>query len=346
MLRDCVAAAAQLLENNWEIIVLVNNASLIETTGVTFLEFPLSKRSWILRLYYEWWHFRWLSKKLKPDLWLSLHDITPFVESRYQAVYCHNPAMFYRISLLEAWLEPKLLMFNLFYRYLYGIGIHRNRYVIVQQDWLRQEFKRLFNVNNVVVAYPIVPVEQKKAPLEKKNRDKFIFFYPTLPRVFKNIDLICEAVKILNLQGISGFEVRLTLDGSENRYAAFLLKHYANIRGIIFTGRQNHQEMLEQYGNSDCVLFPSRLETWGLPISEAKSFGKPLLVSEQPYAHETVGSYDKVSFIDPYSPAEWANKMQLLLSGKLTFSDAYITTPKSPFVCDWQKLLLLLTENQ
>lgn len=346
VLRDCVAAAAQLLGNNWEIIVLVNSASLIETKGVTFLEFPLSKRSWFLRLYYEWWYFRRLSKKLKPDVWLSLHDITPFVEARYQAVYCHNPAMFYRISLLEAWLEPKLLMFNLFYRYLYRIGIHRNRYVIVQQDWLRQEFKRLFNVNNVVVAYPIVPVEQKKTPLEKKNRDKFVFFYPTLPRVFKNIDLICEAVKILNLQGISGFEVRLTLDGSENRYAAFLHKRYANIRGIVFIGRQNHQEMLEQYDNSDCVLFPSRLETWGLPISEAKSFGKPLLVSEQPYAHETVGNYDKVSFIDPYNPAEWANKMQLLLTGKLTFSDAYMTTPKSPFVCDWQKLLLLLTGNQ
>jgi glycosyltransferase involved in cell wall biosynthesis len=124
-----------------------------------------------------------------------------------------------------------------------------------------------------------------------------------------------------------------------------LLKRFVNINGIVFIGRQNYQEMLEQYDNSDCVLFPSRLETWGLPISEAKQLGKPLLVSEQPYAHETVGNYDKVCFIDPYNPAEWANKMQLILDGKLTFSTARIATPSSPFVCDWQKLLLLLTEN-
>jgi glycosyltransferase involved in cell wall biosynthesis len=346
VLRDCVAAAVELLGNDWDVIVLVNNISLIETSGVTLLEFPLAKRSWLIRLYYEWWHFRKLSTNIRPDIWLSIHDITAWVNAPRQAVYCHNPAPFYKITLREAWLEPTLLLFNLFYRYLYGIGIRRNTYVIVQQEWLRQEFKRLYTVRNVIVAHPVVHAEQNRTPGEKNSGEKFVFFYPALPRVFKNFELVCEAVKHLNQAGISGFEVRLTLDGSENRYAAYLIERYANTDGIKFIGRQNKTEMISQYDESDCVLFPSRLETWGLPITEAKALGKPLLITDLPYAHETMGTYDKVSFIDPFNAAGLANNMKSIMAGTFTFSGAVAASPKAPFVRDWRELLLLLTAHQ
>lgn len=345
VLNDCVTEAVQLLKNDWEIIVLVNNNSLIEADNVTLVEFPSSKKSWLFRLYYEWWHFRGLSKKIKPTVWLSLHDITPWVEASCQAVYCHNPAPFYRMSLREIALEPKLLLFTLFYRYLYQIGIHRNDYVVVQQDWLRQEFKRLFSIDNVIVAHPVGSVVQKA--ISKRNiGDKFVFFYPALPRVFKNIELICEAVKLLNQQGISGFEIRLTVDRSENKYAAYLFNHYGNINGIRFIGRQNRREMDEQYTQSDCVLFPSLLETWGLPITEAKAFGKSLLVAERPYAHETVGIYDKVNFINPFDATEWADKMQRVMTETIAFTGACASDSEPPFTKNWRELLTLLTASQ
>ena len=346
VLRECVVAAEELLGNDWEIIVLVNQSSLIETSGVTCLEFPLAKRSWFIRLYYEWWYFRKLSKIIKPDIWLSLHDITAWVEAPRQIVYCHNAAPFFKISLREAWLEPTLLMFNLFYRHLYGIGIRRNKYVIVQQEWLRQEFKHLFAVQNVIVAHPVISFQQNIIPRQKNSDEKFVFFYPTLSRVFKNIELVCEAAKHLNQDGISGFEIRLTIDGSENKYAANLIKHYANTDGIAFIGRQNQKEMMSQYDESDCVLFPSRLETWGLPISEAKALGKPLLIAELPYAHETVGTYDKVSFIDPFDAKGLANNMKSIMDGAFNFSGAVATPPEPPFVSNWRELLMLLTAKQ
>ena len=345
VLVDCVTEAVQLLKNDWEIIVLVNNTSLIKNDDVTLLAFPLSKKSWLFRLYYEWWHFRGLSKILKPDVWLSLHDITPWVEAGCQAVYCHNPAPFYHLSFREIALQPTLLLFNLFYLYLYKIGIHRNHYVVVQQAWLRQEFKRLFSLTNVVVAHPVVTVEQQNNE-EKNSTDKFVFFYPALPRVFKNIELICEAVKLLNEQGCSGFELRLTLNGNENKYADHLLNLYGNITDIYFIGRLNRQEMLAQYAQSDCILFPSLLETWGLPITEAKALGKSLLVAERVYAHETVGSYDRVNFIDPFDALEWANNMKLVMTGTLRFTGAFASDPESPFAQNWQELLTLLTSCQ
>lgn len=297
MLRDCVASAVELLGEHWDVVVLLHDRTLIKTPGVTLIEFPRSKRSWMLRLYYEWWHFRSLSKKLKPDLWLSLHDITPWVQARRQVVYCHNPAPFYQISVREAWMSPKFLLFNLFYRYLYGMGIRRNRYVIVQQEWLRQEFMRLFAVGDVIVAYPVASNRHEPQPKLKESQNLFVFIYPALPRVFKNIKLVCEAVRRLGKVGGPEFEMRLTIDGGENRYAAALVKRYANVPGISFIGRQPYAAMAKQYDECDCLIFPSRSETWGLPISEAKALCKPILAADLPYAHETVSNYDKVCFL-------------------------------------------------
>ena len=345
VLIDCVKEANRLLSHNWDIIVLVNNASLVDVNNVTKLAFPLAKKSWLLRLYYEWWHFRKLSKIIKPDVWLSLHDITPWVEAGCQAVYCHNAAPFYRLSLREILLQPKLLLFNLFYRHLYGVGIHRNNYVIVQQRWLRQEFKRLFSLNNIIVAHPVISVIQAITP-KKQTAAHFVFLYPALPRVFKNIERICEATKQLYQQGVTEFELRLTVNGTENRYAAQLVKQYGSVTNIHFIGRQNRQEMMAHYEQSDCVLFPSLLETWGLPISEAKALGKPLLVAELPYAHETVGNYDNVNFIDPFDTLAWADNMKQIMTGTAALTGAVADIPEAPFAQNWQELLTLLTCGQ
>ncbi len=51
------------------------------------------------------------------------------------------------------------------------------------------------------------------------------------------------------------------------------------------------------YNISDIVCFPSRLETWGLPLSEAKERGKWVLASDFPFTRETLGSYEKKAFL-------------------------------------------------
>lgn len=59
---------------------------------------------------------------------------------------------------------------------------------------------------------------------------------------------------------------------------------------------------MKLYNTSDCLIFPSKLETWGLPISEMKFFGKPILIADELYAKETVGGYDKVQFLKQWMP--------------------------------------------
>jgi glycosyltransferase involved in cell wall biosynthesis len=70
----------------------------------------------------------------------------------------------------------------------------------------------------------------------------------------------------------------------------------------------------------DALIFPSRLETWGLPISEAKAMQKPLWVADVPYAHETVGTYENVVFFNPNNPQQLADTLRQWLQGKAVYT--------------------------
>jgi glycosyltransferase involved in cell wall biosynthesis len=276
-------------------------------------------------------------------LWLSLHDITPRVIAVRQAVYCHNPSPFYRISLREALQDPKFLVFNQLYALLYRVFIRRNYCVIVQQNWLREEFIRRLGELPVVVAYPRLRAEATHlSPLVKRP---FVFLYPSLPRVFKNLETLCKAVAILDCRGVDGFEVRLTLDGQENSYARWLKRKFGALTKIRFIGRLNSGEMASQYGEASAVVFPSKLETWGLPISEAKEHRLPLLVADLPYAHETVGSYDFVSFFPVESAETLADLMESMINLTWVPTGCDFIRPSAPFAQDWASLWKFLIDG-
>ena len=343
VLRECLSSAVATLPAEYEIIVLVNNRDLIQQPRVRLIEIPSAKKSWLHRLYWEWFGFHRLSKNLKPTLWLSLHDITPRVLASRQAVYCHNPAPFYRISLTESLQEPVFFLFNLLYIWLYRAFIHRNHCVVVQQQWLREEFKKRFGQIPVVVAHPVARHEH--SPRVNLSCPVFIFLYPALPRVFKNFETLCRASQLLTSRGVAGFEIRLTTDGCENRYARWLCKQFGATPHVRFIGRQTQNEMRSQYSQACAVVFPSKLETWGLPITEAKKQQIPLLVADLPYARETVGTYDLVSFFPADSPAALANLMQSMLDKSWQPTGNQLSTPASPFAPDWTSLWGLLTDG-
>jgi glycosyltransferase involved in cell wall biosynthesis len=311
---------------------------------VKTVEIPDAKANWLRRLYWEWFGFRKLSKEWKPEFWLSLHDMTPRVFARHQAVYCHNPAPFYRVGLREMLQEPKLLLFSLLYARLYRLNIKRNRHVVVQQEWLRQEFLRLFGPLPLVVAHPSLDLSPTRGTLKKPAHH--IFIYPALARVFKNLEVIGEAVRLLQVRGVRNFEVRLTIDGSENRYARWLKRSYGQLSNLRFLGRQDRNQMLEHYKEASAMLFPSRLETWGLPITEAKKHRLPMLVADLPYAHETVGEYDLVSFFDPQSPESLTDLMAAMIAGNWQPTCNRQCPLARPFAAHWGELWALLLEDQ
>ncbi len=348
VLRDCLIELRENWKSKYDILALVNRADLIGVDGIDYLEFPKSRKSWFFRLYYEYIAFNKLSKKLRPELWLSLHDTTPFLSDCEQAVYCHNPSPFYNPSLSEFRFDPRFGLFTFLYKYLYRINIHSNRYVIVQQQWLRREFQQQFNLKeNIIVAHPAIEHLNIAQNTTSKQDSKIVFIYPCLPRVFKNLEIICQAAKILEQKGLRDFEVLLTLDGTESKYSKRLYNKYKKIASLNFIGIQTREKIFEYYSKTDALIFPSKLETWGMPITEFIQHDKPIFLSDLEYAHETAGNYNKVKFFDPENPADLAEKMYAFIQNKIVYDQTSDDKIKPPFAANWKELFeILLNTNE
>jgi glycosyltransferase involved in cell wall biosynthesis len=328
ILLDNLKFANNFLSNDYKIIALVHKIDLFENSDfnkIVFMEFPNSRKSYLMRLYFEYFYFKKLSKKLRPYLWFSLHDITPNVTADIRAVYCHNPSPFKKILLSDLFFQPVLFFFSLFYKFLYKINLKKNDFVVVQQIWIKTEFVNLFKIqmDKILVCYPeykkLEEISRKEDKSLSDNKNVFTFFYPALARPFKNYEVIGEAIKVLEKKGINNFQVIITIKGDENNYAKHIFRKYESLKKLQFVGMLSFTEVNEYYKKTDALLFPSTIETWGLPITEFKSHGKPIILSNLPYAFETLGEYEKGCFFDPLDENDLAEKMASLISGNLQF---------------------------
>ncbi len=341
--HDALTELSENFSQQYEIIALVHSETLFNIPNVRIIEYPKIRRSWIRRIHFEYYALRKLSQELDAYLWISLHDTTPAVKARIQAVYCHNPSPFAKFRWRDAVYDSRYALFVLFYRHLYRINIHRNDYVIVQQAWLRESFRAMYGVKRIIVAHPeslTSNVFIKKPTDElRNNTEAFRFFFPAYPRVFKNAEVLLEAAELLEDDPI---EIWLTFSGSEGRYARSLVKRFGRLSNVKFLGRLTRQQVLARYELADCLVFPSLLETWGLPISEFKSTGKPMLLADLPYAHESVGTYQNIYFFNPRNSRELSTLMQTLSRRELTFPGSREKAIAPPFAADWHDLFGLL----
>lgn len=342
--RDALTSLRPYAAGKYEIVALVKSRELFDTPGVTYLEFPTIMKSWSSRVWFEYWTARKISSQLRPKLWLSMHDTTPNVIADVRAVYCQNASPFYRTTWSEFLLDWHFGMFTLFYRYLYRINIHANRYVIVQQEWMRQAFEEMYGVGSVVVAHPEIHASasaERTGDAGSTNR-RYRFFYPMFPRTYKNPEVLLQAARILEQRRFSGFELWLTFDAGINKYAASVVKQFADVRAVRWLGKVSRERVLELYGEADCLLFPSRLESWGLPLSEFRPFDKPMLVADLPYAHETCAGYPQVRFFDPNDPAKLADLMEQAVRGIPIFGAVLEPEIPQPFARNWLELWKIL----
>ena len=346
ILKKCVEELLRFnAVNQYKIYVLVHSKSLLsEYKGIECIECSMAKKNWLIRLYYEYFGFRKLSKKLLPKVWISLHDITPNVYAEYLYTYMHNPSPFYQKN-GETQLSWKFNLFVKFYKYLYKCNVKTNTSVIVQQGWFRDKISELCSLpkEKIIVAYP----EQSVLDVSSYdgNYNKAQFFYNAFPRDFKNFEIICEACNILDKHQLdANWNVYLTIDGTENNYSKKIVEKYKNNSHIHFIGLISRIECEKYYRSSEVLIFPSTLETWGLPISEFKVYGKKMILADLPYAHEAASGAEFVSYFNPYNAQQLAEIMKNVISDNCvgTFSNVPKLPIDSPFCVSWQELFKLI----
>lgn len=337
------------LQNEYHIIALVHNKKLFSYKNIELIEFPNSKKNWLFRIYYEYYGFYKLSLKFNVYLWFSLHDMTPNVKAKYRAVYCHNSTPFYETNIKDLKYSYKVFLFSIFYKYLYKINITRNTFVVVQQNWLKDAFCKLYNLNKekIIVSYPQENEKENNNIDTNFSYDGNTFFFPSLPRIFKNFEVVCKATEYLLKKNINNFEVILTINGTENAYSKSIYKKYKNCPNIKFVGLLSHNEMTYYYNKTKCLIFPSKLESWGLPISEFLIYNRPMIVADLPYAYETVSGAKQVAFFNPNDYVSLASFMEDVINNNLNkFRTLNLYSVEQPYTHSWKELFDILLDKK
>ena len=274
------------------------------------------------------------------DLWFSLHDTTPRVTAKRQAVYCHTSFPFMKPTMRDVWMDAKIPLFTLFTRFAYRINVKKNRYLVVQTAWMREGLSKLihFPTERIIVSPPAFSASgrQEAAPADPLP----LFLYPSTPDCHKNFETLCRAARELEKRGWQGkFRVVITVQGAENRYARWLKKKYGTVSSIDFHGFMTKEELYACYEKSACLVFPSRIETWGLPISEFLPLGKPMILADMPYAHETAAGAGSVAFFDGRDAAALASCMEeILRNARIHFGPVGEKAIEEPLAVGWDAL--------
>jgi glycosyltransferase involved in cell wall biosynthesis len=309
--------------------------------GLALIEKPLSRKSWVFRLFFEYVWFRIWSNGREIDVWFSLHDVTPNVRAQRRFVYCHNPAPFYSGPSVWRW-EPSFELFRRYYKWLYLVNLRQNEAVVVQQEWMRRMFVERLGSDpaRTIVARPVrrdagppIRVASGRGGGEK------LLLFPAAPRAFKNFEVLLRAMRRLEDQPV---RLILTLSGDENRLSRSLRCRYGNLRNVDFIGFVEQRELFRLYGEVDAMVFPSLLESWGLPLSEFRQCGKPIFAADRDYAREALLGYENAAFFDPDDP----QKLAAILGRFVTAGEFPRVVSESgaapPFAANWEALLELL----
>jgi len=78
---------------------------------------------------------------------------------------------------------------------------------------------------------------------------------------------------------------------------------------IKFIGSLTREEVFDFYAKST-LIFPSYIETVGLPLLEAKMHWTPIIASDSAFSHEILDGYDKVEFFEAFDYRQLSSKMK------------------------------------
>ena len=345
--HDCLSAVRETkINERYKVVAFVHKKELFADYEdiATIIEIPKSRKNYVNRLYYEYVYFHKFSQRHKVSIWLSLQDITPRVLVDRQYTYCHNPIIFLKKDLSKIRYSITNVVWQYFYKYIYRINIKSADAVIVQQDWMRKEFLKLFPVKNVIVARPDIKADFSINDQSSNEVTKFI--YAAYPRFFKNFENICEACNILDSKKKLDYEVWLTINGSENKYASDIYEKYKSNPHIKWLGLLSREDVFDCYNKVNAMIFPSRIETWGLPINEFKLTGKDMILVNKPYMYETLGSYEKCMFFDEDDCELLAEEMGSVITGGQNYQSQKERVVDEPYVAGWNELLTLIVKGK
>lgn len=307
-------------EDEYEYIIFVD-----ESVRITFTQKNISlikKDVKSLRKRFQWDTFglkKWLQiNNFKPLVTISLQN-TNFRcdKSIPNFIYYHNSIPFFNKNWNPFKKEEKILWFyKTIYPFFIKLYINQNTEVFVQTNSIKQAFVSYFNFPKEkvhIISPKIVLPKTEEAVTPVLDKKRLNLFYPATAFIYKNHKVIFEALSILEEELQKNITLHLTCEKDELINTKLDLKKLFQVN---FLGKMPFSGVIGMYLEADALLFPSYIETIGLPLIEAASLGLPIIVADLPYSHNLLINYEGARFASHNDIGVWRDEISKLPSIK------------------------------
>lgn len=283
-------------------VVVVSKLDYEDCDNIHFVKCAWVKKSRIHRLCFDFFHVKKLVEEYKPDKIFSIQNNTFPVRNITQEVYYHNilPLADKRFSLFES--RTMWLYQNVIGR-IFKSSLKRASHIYVQANWIKRVMADKWKIKEEIISVKKAEVNLVFFKNAKRHdpESQTILFYPANTALYKNHITLLRACNAVwdKLEDKSRLSLVLTCsrDSLPAEYKSLIVKERTN---ITFTGRLAPEEMREWYSKS-VLVFPSFIETVGLPLKEAEAMNSAIIAADCEYARETLGSYRNVEYFEPFS---------------------------------------------
>ena len=274
------AKIKQFIKKKSKLLLIINDNYLSNFSKIKIIKFKNLNKFNFLYLVFA----KFLIKQRYFDIHVMGDYPLPFIKD--QTLYINqanliNPAI-YKYSKSD-------LLFSLKRLYL-SIFLKNTKKIIVQSNFMKKFIKKSYNN----LKYKIIidhNLEFKKLKLHKKNvnKKKIKILYPSSMYNYKNHEIIIHLLKAYVLKNINFY---FTCSKKE-------FEPYKNIKNLYRIDYFNNKNLEKIYNQYDAIIFPSLIESLGLPIIEATQMRMPILVSDLPYSKEINSNY--IKYFNPKS---------------------------------------------
>jgi len=152
------------------------------------------------------------------------------------------------------------------------------------------------------------PSQKQTSKSESKDYD---FLYVASGEPHKNHRCLIEAWKILVSKNIfPSLCLTISLENSPELYKSIEYEKETNGLKIECIGYISSEKISDVYARSGALIYPSTMESLGLPLIEARLLGLPIIASERDYVRDLI---DPEQSFDPMSPVSIARAVERFL---------------------------------
>lgn len=253
---------------------------------------------------WEQWDLPRYLKKLGSPLLVSLCNTAPIlyrnkVSALHDILFIRYPRTFSR-------------SFVLFYRMLVPLVLKTSRHIVTVSEFSKNEISSFYGVDKDKISVVYNAVSDAFMNMGKSfspNGDKY-FIAVSSVKENKNFPYILEAFTKLSVRR-NDIKLFVIGDVESKSFRSLDISGYLSNPYIKTLGRVSDEELVNYYRNSQCLLFPSLYEGFGIPPLEAQACGCPAICANATCLPEIYG--DSVLYCDPYDTDSIVEAMENIL---------------------------------